>query len=135
MSANTTRQSDEPTVAELTARLGSEVTRLVRDEIALAKAELTASARQTVLGGALLTGAAVTAMAGLAVFIAAAVAAVALRLPVWAAALIIGGALLAMAGALAMLGRRRLKRGTPPLTAAVSTVREDIAQITSRIHR
>lgn len=135
MTVNTRRPDGELTTAELTTRLGSELSRLVRSEIALAKAELTASTRQMMLGGMLFSGAAVTAMYGLGVLIAAAVAAIALRLPVWAAALIVGGALMALAGLLAMLGRRRLKRGTPPISAAVGTVREDITEITSRLHR
>jgi NO-binding membrane sensor protein with MHYT domain len=135
MTVNSKRPPGELTAAELSTRLGVQLSRLVRDEIALAKVELTASARQMTLGGALLGGAAVTAMYGLGVMIAAAVAAIALRLPLWAAALIVGGALLAVAGVLALLGRRRLRRGTPPITEAVGTVREDITQIASRIRR
>ena len=135
MTVNSKRPAGELTAAELGSRLGVQLSRLVRDEIALAKVELTASARQMMLGGALLSGAAVTAMYALGVLIAAAVAAIALRLPVWAAALIVGGALLVVASVLAMLGRRRLRRGTPPITEAVGTVREDITQIASRIRR
>ena len=135
MSVTPRRQAGELSTAELTMRLGDQISRLVRAEIALAKAELTASTRQMVLGGMLLGGAAGIAIAAFAVFIAASVAAIALKLPVWAAALIIGGALMAVAGVLAMLGRRRLRRGTPPLAGAVGTVRADIAEIRSWIRR
>ncbi|HEX5296199.1 MAG TPA: hypothetical protein VFW50_04350 [Streptosporangiaceae bacterium] len=43
--------AQETTVRELTIQLGDDLTRLVKDEIALAKAELFASSRQAVLGG------------------------------------------------------------------------------------
>jgi len=135
MTVDSRRPAGELTAAELTNRLGSQLSRLIRDEVALAKAELAASTRQMMLGGALFSGAAVTAMYGLGVLIAAAVAAIALRLPVWASALIVGGALMVVASVLALLGRSRFRRGTPPLTAAVGTVREDITEIKSRIRR
>ena len=49
---------------ELTSRLGGQLSALVREEMALAKAELFASARQAFLGGALLTTAAILGLTG-----------------------------------------------------------------------
>src|SRR5258708_6224538 len=46
------------TTGELTVQLGDQVSRLVKEEMALAKAELFASGRQSVLGGGLLAAAA-----------------------------------------------------------------------------
>ena len=43
---------------ELTVQLGSQVSQLLRDELALARAELFARARQAILGGGMLNAAA-----------------------------------------------------------------------------
>jgi predicted phage tail protein len=135
MSENARRPSRDLTTGELTARLGEQLSQLVRDEIALAKAELAVSTRQAVLGAGMLGGAAVCAVAGLAVMIAAAVAAVALKLPTWAAALIVGGAFLVVAGVVALLAIRRLSRGFPPLKETTDTIRGDVTVLKSRVRR
>lgn len=122
------RHGDVP-VRELTAQLGEQLTRLVRDETALAKAELFASARQAVLGGGLLGGAALVAVTAWLTMVAAAIAGIAEGLPVWASALIIGGVLGALAGVLALLGRNRMSRGAPPLTMTAGSVRKDLAEL------
>ena len=49
---------------ELTVRLGGQLSALVREEMALVKAELFASARQAFLGGALLITAAILGLTG-----------------------------------------------------------------------
>jgi hypothetical protein len=117
---------------ELTARLGGQLSALVREEMALAKAELFASARQAFLGGAFLATAAIIGLTGWLALVAAAIAGIASALPVWASALIIGGALVLMAGVLAALGRARLARGTPPLSMTAASVRKDIGELTGR---
>lgn len=115
---------------DLTMQLGGQMSRLVREEIALARAEIFADARQAVMGGGLLSG---SAAAGHTAWLAMAVgagAALALVLPVWAAALVVAGVLAAVAGVLALLGRRRLRRRTP-LRMTMQSVREDFAELTS----
>jgi hypothetical protein len=119
-------------VRELTVRLGGQLAALVREEIALAKAELFASARQALLGGALLAAAAVLGLTGWLALVAAAIVGIASALPAWASALIIGGALILMAGALAALGGARLARGTPPLSMTAASVRQDIGRLARR---
>jgi hypothetical protein len=126
------RPVQEMTVAELTARLGDELSRLVRDEITLAKAELFASSRQAVLGGGMLTGALIAGLTSWLALVTAAVAGIAAGLPVWAAALLVGVAFGAGAAGLALLGVRRLARGTPPLQMTISSVRAGLADLASR---
>jgi Putative Actinobacterial Holin-X, holin superfamily III len=87
--------AEDLTARELAGQLGDQVARLVRSEVALARAELFAAARQAVLGGTMLTAAGVVGVGGWLALIAAAIAAIAAGLPVWAAALITGAALLA----------------------------------------
>jgi Putative Actinobacterial Holin-X, holin superfamily III len=121
-----------PSARELAVRLGGQLSALVREELALAKAELFASARQAILGGVLLATAAVLGLTGWLALVAAAIAGLASALPLWASALITGGALVLLAGALAALGRARLARGTPPLAMTAASVREGIAELTGR---
>lgn len=124
MSEQVQRRTQDMTTRELTSQLGGQLSRLIREEAALAKAELFASARQSVLGSSLLAGGIVLGGTCWLVLVAAAVAGVAVALPVWAAALIIGGAFAAIAGLLALAGLRRLRRGSPPLTMTIDSVRE-----------
>jgi len=133
MTENARSPGTEQSMSALTAQLGDQLSRLVKDEIALAKAELAVSVRQVVLGAGMLGGAVAAALSGLAVMIAAAVAGVALKLPVWASALIIGGAFLLVAGALALMGIRRFKRGLPPLRETTDTIRGDVTELKSRV--
>lgn len=117
---------------ELISSLTEQMSRLVRAELALARAELFANARQAILGGGLLSAAALMGLTAWLAMVAAAVAGIAEGLPVWASALIVGGALAALAGVLAMLGRGRLRRGMPPLPVTAGTVRRDLHQLTAR---
>jgi hypothetical protein len=119
-------------VPELTAQLGEQLTRLARAELALAKAELFASARQAILGGGLFTVAALVGLGGWLALVAAAITGIAEVLPAWASALIVGAALTAVAGALALLGRARLARATPPLPMTTRSVRSELHALTSR---
>jgi hypothetical protein len=127
------RPDKDLTTRELTAQLGHQLSRLMRDEVALAKAELFASARQSVLGDGMLTAAVIAGLTSWLAMVAAAIAGIAAGLPVWAAALIIGGALAALAGGLALLGIRRLTRGLPPLRMTAGTIRAEAGDLAARV--
>lgn len=119
-------------VRELTAQLGEQLPRLMRDEVALARAELFARAKSAKSGGGLLAGAAVVALGAWLAMVAAAIAGIAEALPVWASALIVGGSLAAAAGALAQRGRSRLTRSVPPLPVTADSVRRELGELTGR---
>jgi hypothetical protein len=127
------RRTQDMTTRELTAQLGDQLTRLMRDEVALAKAEMFASARQAALGGGMLTAAAVAGATSWLAMVTAAIAGIAAGLPVWAAALITGGAFGAAAGALGLLGIRRLRRGTPPLRMTVGSIKDEVSDLVIRV--
>jgi hypothetical protein len=128
------RQPRELTARELTAQLGEQLSRLLKDEIALARAELFASARQNILGGGLLATAAVLGLSAWAALVTAAIAGIAEGLPVWASALIVTAALGALAGVLALVGRGRLTGG-PPLRMTADSVRKEIGELTATTAR
>jgi hypothetical protein len=121
------------TTRELTTQLGEQLGQLMKEEMALAKAELFASARQSVLGGGMLSAAAMMGLTCWLVMVTAAIAGAAAGLPVWAAALIVGGALAAAAGTLALLGRRHLARGTPPLTMTIGSLKKELNDLAARV--
>lgn len=123
----------EMTVRELTVQLSDDLTRLVRDEISLAKTELFASARQAALGGGMLTGALVAGMTSWLALVAAAIAGIAAGLPVWAAALLVGVVFGVGAAGLTLLGTRRLKRGTPPMQMTIDSVRGGLSELAGKV--
>lgn len=133
LSQRPSKESKEMSARELTVQLGEQLGRLIKDEVALAKAELFANARQSMLGGELLSAAAIVGLGSWLAMVAAAIAGIAVGLPVWAAALIVGGALGALAGFLALLGARRLNRGMPPLKLTIDSVRDELTDLASKV--
>ena len=115
---------------ELVSRLSSQISDLVRAELALARDELRAKGTRLGTGAGLAGGAGVLAVGGMLALLASVIAALALLVPVWAAALIVGVVLLAVAGVLAMLGRRQIKKATPPVPEqALQGVQRDASAI------
>lgn len=135
MSEAAQRSAQDLTARELTAQLGDQLGRLIKDEAMLAKAELFASARQSVLGGGMLTVAMIVGMTSWLAMVTAAIAGIAAGLPVWAAALIVGGVLAVSAGTLALLGIRRLSRGMPPLQLTTGSIRASLGDLAARVRR
>lgn len=125
----------EARVADLVRRASEDVSRLVRNELQLAKVELTDKARNAGAGVGMMTGAAALAWFGLGTLIASAVLALALVLPAWAAALIVAVVLFAVAALLVFLGKARVQRAVPPVpTEAMNSVRADVDRLKARIH-
>ncbi len=99
---------DERSLGELFGDLAGQTGLLVREEVALAKAELTQSATRAGKEiGVLVIGGAV-AYAGLLALLAAAILALATALPAWLAALIVGLVVVGLGAALLQRGRAAL---------------------------
>ena len=125
----------EMTARELTVQLGEQMSQLLRQELALAKAEMFTRARQMVLGGGMLAVAALLGLTGYLALIAAIIAGVAVALPPWAATAIVGGGLVVIAGGLAALAARRLSGGLPPLHLTIESIRRDVGGVRARARR
>ncbi|MBL8926425.1 MAG: phage holin family protein [Pseudonocardia sp.] len=124
------------TTGELITRLSSQVSELVRGEIALAKAELTQKGKRAGIGAGLAGTAGVLALYGVGALITTVIAALALVLPVWAAALIVAVVIFIIAGVLGLLGKSQIQRATPPVPEiTVESVKRDVATLTERIKR
>jgi len=131
LSEDVQRQTRELSARELTAQLGEQLSRLLKDEIALARAEIFASSRRAILGGGLLAAAAILGLGVWGALVTAAIAGIAEGLPIWASALIIAAALGVLAGAGALIGRARLTGGVPPLRMTADSVRKEIGELTA----
>ncbi|MDO0915859.1 phage holin family protein [Streptomyces sp. DT2A-34] len=139
MTGTTARErvrDEHHSVGELTGQAGEQLSRLVRQEVALAKEELAEKGRRAGRGGGLLGAAGAVAYAGLLFLAATATAALSLTLPLWAAALIVTAVLFAVAGLFAVTGRAQLRRAAPPTPEeALGSVRADVEEIKGRAHR
>ena len=114
-------------VGELVKQLAEETSLLVREELQLARAELTQQGKRAGIGVGELGGAGLMGLYALGALTACFIAALALVLPVWAAALIVAAVYGAIAGVLALIGRRELQQNLPPKAPRTQrTVQEDI---------
>jgi hypothetical protein len=124
---DTSQELRERTIPELMKQLSEETSTLVRQEIALARAELTQKARGGAFGVGALGAAGLLGLYGLAALSVCVLAALALAMPVWAAALIVTATYSTGSVAVAHAGRRRLRTAMPPTPeATVETVKEDV---------
>lgn len=126
----------EQSTGDLVRRLSEDTSRLVRDEIRLARLEMLESFGNAKAGAGLFGGAAVAALYGGGAVVAGVILAVALALPAWACALIVGGGLFLFAGLCALAGRGRFRKAAPPLPKeAVAGFRHDIGAVKEGMHR
>jgi hypothetical protein len=136
-----TRADQQPapenaSTGQLISQLTEQISRLVRDEARLAQAEVTQKAKKLGVGAGLFGGAGLVAFFGLAALITAAILALALVLPDWLAALIVAVVLFAVAGVLALVGRKDVQKGSPPVpTEAIASVKTDIATMKESARR
>ena len=96
--------------------LSEQVSVLVRNELKLARLEMTSKGKQAAFGTGMFGVSGVTAVYGVGCLLACAIIAISGAVAAWLAALIVGAALLAAAGCAALLGRRRLAEAAPPVT-------------------
>jgi hypothetical protein len=100
---------DTRSLGDLFAQFTREVTTLMRQEVRLAKAEVTQNASRMGRGAGLIAAGGAIAYAGFLALVATVILALALALPAWLAALIVGIVVAAIGGALAYAGLNALK--------------------------
>jgi uncharacterized membrane protein YqjE len=117
----------ERSTAELLKQLSDQTATLVRQELELAKVELTAKGKQAGVGAGMFGAAGMVGLYALGALTAAIILALSLAVAGWLAALIVAVVYGAIAGALALSGRTRVARGVPPTPEqTVETVKEDV---------
>lgn len=118
---------DQP-VGDLVKQATEQAQTLIRQEVELAKVELTAKGKQAGIGAGMFGGSALFGLFGFAALTAALIAAVELLTPLWLAALIVAVVYGAIAGVLALGGRNEVQDAAPAVPEeTVETVKEDVA--------
>jgi len=113
-------------IGELVKDLANQTSTLVRQEIQLAKAEVTQQGKVAGKGAGLMAAAAVFGLAMLGALTATLIAALDEAMPVWLAALIVTVLWAIVAFVLFKAGQSAIQRATPPAPQTVDTVKEDI---------
>ncbi len=120
-----------PKVGDIIKDISDDVKELVRDEIELAKSELIPSAKEAGLGAGLFGGAGYLALSAmLLLFFGAAYGISTAGVALWLSFVIVAVALLVIAAVLALIGRARINKVTPPVRT-IAGANETVAEVTS----
>ena len=117
---------------ELLKDLSDQTTTLVRQEIELAKAEMTAKGKQVGIGAGAFGGAALVGLYAFGALTAAIVLALSTAVDGWLAALIVGVVYAAVAGVLALVGKTKTQAGAPPVPERAIEHKEDVESAKTR---
>jgi uncharacterized membrane protein YqjE len=118
---------NDRSVADLMRQLSDQTATLVRQELELAKAELTIKGKAAGIGAGMFGAAGLIGLFALGALTAAIVLAISLAVTGWLAALITAALYGAVAGVLALQGKTRVQQGVPPMPEqTVQTVKEDV---------
>jgi Putative Actinobacterial Holin-X, holin superfamily III len=117
----------QESVAELVKQLSEQTSRLARQEVELAKAELTTKGKRVGIGAGMFGGAGIVGFYAVGALTATAILALTTAVAAWLAALIVTVVLGAIAGLLALQGRSKVQQATPPVPEqATESVKEDV---------
>jgi hypothetical protein len=118
---------------ELLKRLANETGTLVRQEIALARAEMREKAKAGGAGAAMLGGGLVVALMATGALTAMLILALATAMPGWLSALIVAVLFGLLAALLVRSGTTALKRAMPPVPeASMDKAKEDVRWVTAQ---
>lgn len=121
---------------DLVSQAAAQISTLVRDELALAKLELTEKGKRAGVGGGLLGGAATLALYGVGLLLTLVVVALDLVWPLWLSVLVVMVVVFAAAGVAALLGKKKLQTATPPMPSdAIAGVEADVQTIKTAAQR
>ena len=120
-------------VAALLSDLAGETSTLVRQEIALLKAELNEKLARIGVGAGALAAGGVIAFSGWLALVAAAILGLSYILAPWLSALIIGVIVIALGAGLALFGKSRVKADALVPHRTLNSLREDEAWIRDQV--
>jgi len=119
----------EQSTAELVQTASEQISRLVKDELALAKAELAEKGKHAGIGIGLFGAGGVFVFYGVGAAIATLIIVFALFLPLWLAALIWTVVLFLAAGILALFGKNQVTKAVPEPQATIESVKLDVDEV------
>jgi len=127
MAIETDQELRDRSMGELLARLSRETTLLIRQEIELAKVELSEKGKQAGAGAGMFGAAGVGALCALGAFTAFLILALATVIAPWLAALIVAVVYGIVAGVLAITGKKKFAEAAPLVPEqTVQTLKEDV---------
>jgi uncharacterized membrane protein YqjE len=130
MSADGQARGADPrdqSIGDLVKDLATETSTLVRQEIDLAKAEMTERGKRAGTGAGMLGAAALVALLAGGALTACLIAALDRAMATWLAALVVTVVYCAIAGVLAVTGRKQIQEAAPPVPEqAIDSVKEDV---------
>lgn len=116
----------EQPIGDLLKQLSEETSTLVKQELALARAELEQQGKRAGKGAGMLGGAGVAGLLTLGALTATLIGVLDTAMAFWLAALIMTAVWAAVAGVLALQGKNKIQQATPPAPQTVETVKEDV---------
>ena len=117
----------ERPIGELFSKLSNETSTLIRQEMELARAELTEKGKEAGKGAGLFGGAGAVGLLGAGALTAGVILLLATAIAGWLAAVLVGLVYVAVAAFLALQGRKRIQAATPPMPEqTIDTVKEDV---------
>ena len=117
----------ERSLGELFSKLSNETSTLIRQEMELARAELTEKGKEAGKGAGLFGGAGAVGLLGAGALTAGIILLLDLAIAGWLAAIIVGLIYVAIAAFLGLKGRDKIQAATPPVPEqTVDTVKEDV---------
>jgi Putative Actinobacterial Holin-X, holin superfamily III len=117
----------DQSISELVKDLATETSTLVRQEIDLAKAEMTDRGKRAGKGVGMLAAGAVVALLAFGALTAGLIAALDLAMPTWLAALTVTVVYGAIAAVLVQIGRKQVQEAAPPVPEeTIESVKEDV---------
>ena len=108
-------QAENASMADLVKQLSEQTSRLARQEVELAKAELEIKGKRAGLGLGMFGGAGAFGFYGVGALVAAAILGLSTGVTAWLSALIIGAVLLMIAGVMGLAGKSKVQQATPPV--------------------
>ena len=119
--------TDDRSVGDLLKQLSEQTSTLVRQELDLAKAEMTEKGRQAGLGAGIFGGAGLFALLALIALTGCFVMALDTVMRDWLAALVVAAVYAAIAGVLALTGKNKVREAAPAVPEeTLETVKEDV---------
>jgi uncharacterized protein (DUF983 family) len=119
------QHQQERSIGELFAELSQEISRLFRQEVALARTEISQKASSAGKDIAFVAGGGIAAFIGALAIVTALIAALALALPLWLSALIVGVVVAVVGYVCIQRGMTALKHMNFAPEATIDTLKED----------
>jgi len=129
MSERMVPPAQDASTGELISRLTEQTSTLIRDEMRLAQAELSAKAKHAGTGLGMFGAGGLFALLGSGAAVATVILALALVLPPWAAALIVTVVLFIIAAVVALMGKKQVEQAKPNPERTMANVKQDVQTV------